>query len=60
MSSAIKPTLKQKFNAQKWIYLLRSGEIEREERNYLKFAVLILQGVLGYSVTEDLDFEEAT
>ena len=58
MSSAIKPTLKQKFNAQKWIDLLRSGELEREERNYLKFAVLILQGVLGYSVTEDLDFEE--
>jgi type I restriction-modification system DNA methylase subunit len=57
MSSAIKLTPKQVFSANEWVKLLESGVLEDEKKNYFRFASLVLEGVLGYSISEELDFE---
>jgi len=59
LCSGVKITPKQKKNAEEWIKLLESGVLEKEKRNYFKFAIYILRDILGYSIREDLEFEEA-
>jgi hypothetical protein len=49
---------KQKNSAKKWLNLIESGSLNKEKENYFRFADIILQDVLGYSVREELKFEE--
>ena len=57
LSSSVNPTPKQAHNTREWIELLKSGQLEKEKRNYFRFAIVVLQEILGYSIREDLDFE---
>ena len=57
MSSSVKLSPKQLYNAREWVKLLESGALDEEKKNYFRFATLILQGILGYSIGEELDFE---
>jgi len=43
--------------AEQWLELLESGLLDKEKRNYFRFALVVLQDILGYAVREDLDFE---
>ena len=38
--------------------MLESGELKKEELNYTNFQKIILEGVLGYSLTEDIKFQQ--
>ncbi|MGA7862263.1 MAG: TaqI-like C-terminal specificity domain-containing protein [Thermoplasmata archaeon] len=58
MSIGVKPTLKQTYNAREWLRLLESDALDKEKENYLRFAAIVLQGILGYSIQEDIHFEE--
>lgn len=42
----------------KWIALLKTGALDKEKKNYFKFALIVLRDILGYDVEKDLDFEE--
>ena len=57
LSSRITPTAKQVHNAREWIELLESRQLEKEKKNYFRFAIIVLHDILGYSIREDLDFE---
>lgn len=57
MSASIKLTPKQVFNAKMWVGLLSSGALEDEKKNYFKFATMVLQDILGYSISEEMNFE---
>ncbi len=59
LCSNIEVTLKQKKTAQEWLKLLESGVLEKERKNYFKFAGYVLEDLLGYSLRKDLDHEEA-
>src|SRR5579859_2817875 len=54
MSSGVRVTLKQKYKAHEWIRLLESDALGDEKKNYIRFANMVLQDILGYS---DPDFE---
>lgn len=42
----------------KWLDLLERGELKKEELNYTNFQKIILEGVLGYSLTDDIKFQQ--
>ncbi len=54
----VTPTPEQIAFASEWGELIRSGTLAKERRNYFRFGNLVLQGILGYSVSRDLNFEE--
>ena len=58
LCSNVEVTLKQKKTAQEWLKLLESGVLEKERKNYFKFAGYVLEDLLGYSLRKDLDHEE--
>ncbi|MCJ7506367.1 Eco57I restriction-modification methylase domain-containing protein [Candidatus Bathyarchaeota archaeon] len=37
--------------------MLETGALDKERQNYFKFALIVLQDILGYSIRKDLDFE---
>ena len=41
----------------KWLDMLEGGELKKEEANYTNFQKIILEGVLGYSLTADVKFQ---
>jgi hypothetical protein len=47
----------QRNNAYIWLELLKSGKLNKEEKNYINFARRILENVLGYPADEELEFE---
>jgi hypothetical protein len=53
---AISP--KQQESAQAWLELLKSGSLNAETSNYIRFALYVLQDILGYPVRQDLNFEQ--
>lgn len=58
LSRGTKVTAKQEYNAREWLQLLQSGALDKEKRNYFKFAIVVLQNILGYSIKDELEFEE--
>ena len=49
---------KQKKSANEWLRLLESGVLSKEKVNYFRFALIILQDILGYPVRRGLEHEE--
>jgi hypothetical protein len=58
LCSTVKLTAKQKSSAKIWLQLLDSDSLNAEKSNYFKFAMYVLQDLLGYPVKQDLKFEE--
>ncbi len=58
MSAEIEPTPEQVSSAEEWLGLLEAGALHKERKNYFRFGLLVLHGILGYSVTRELNFEE--
>ena len=52
----VKLSSKQEHAAKEWLRLLDASELEDERKNYLKFATIVLDRMLGYPITE-IDFE---
>ena len=52
----VKLSSKQEHAAKEWLRLLDASELEDEQKNYLKFATIVLDRMLGYPITE-IDFE---
>ncbi len=42
----------------KWLDMLERGKLKKEELNYTNFQKIILEGVLGYSLTDDVKFQQ--
>ena len=59
LCSNVKITPQQKKTAQEWLKLLESKVLEKERKNYFKFAGYVLEDLLGYSLRKDLDHEQA-
>jgi len=59
LCSKVKITPQQKKTAQEWLQLLESGILEKERKNYFKFAGYVLEDILGYSLRKELDHEQA-
>lgn len=58
LCSDVTVTSKQRNSAKDWLEMLKSGSLTEEKSNYFKFAIYVLQDILGYSVKEKLKFEE--
>ena len=46
-------TEEQKKNAKKWLKLLKEEKLREEQNNYIPFANIILEGILGYPVNNN-------
>lgn len=57
-SSAVNITAEQKKSAQAWLELLKSGSLDAEKSNYIKFVLYVLQDILGYPVRQDMKYEQ--
>ena len=42
----------------KWLALLKTGSLDKEQKNYFKFGIIVLRDILGYNIEENLNFEE--
>jgi MmeI, helicase spacer domain len=58
LCSNVSITNKQKRSAAEWIGLLESGALDKEKQNYFKFALVVLQDILGYDIRRRLDHEK--
>lgn len=50
LSESIKITKKQRIAVKEWIKMLNDGQLEKEVRNYFKFADTVLSEVLEYEI----------
>ena len=46
-------TEEQKKNAKKWLKLLKDEKLSEEQNNYMSFANIILEGILGYPINNN-------
>jgi hypothetical protein len=58
LSSRISISNKQRKSAYEWLGLLESGSLDKEKRNYYRFALIVLQDILGYNIRTRLDHEK--
>jgi len=58
LCSSITITSDQRKAANEWLGLLESDQLEKEKRNYFKFALIILKDLLGYPVKDEMGYEE--
>lgn len=58
LCSTVTITPKQRKAARDWLSLLKSGALTEEKSKYFKFALYVLQDILGYEVKQDLKFEK--
>ena len=56
LRAGARPSTEQRSSAEKWLALLGAGRLADERKNYLKFANILLAGVLGYPA-DDMVFE---
>lgn len=42
----------------KWLNMLETGKLKKEEPNYTNFQKIILEEILGYSLTDDVKFQQ--
>lgn len=57
MCASARPNRRQRDAAGQWLALLGAGELSGEQKNYLKFAKIVLSDMLGYPI-DDLVFED--
>ena len=57
LCAGAKPNRQQREAAEQWLALLETGELASEQKNYLKFANIVLSDILGYPIN-DLVFED--
>lgn len=59
LCSTIRIEAGQEQASLEWLSKLESGELDKEKKNYFKFAIIVLKNILGYDINKDMDFEEA-
>lgn len=57
LCAGVEPSPQQRDAAERWLALLKAGELTGEQKNYLKFAKIVLSDMLGYPI-DDLLFEK--
>ena len=57
LCAGAEPSRRQRDAAENWLALLGAGELAGEQKNYLKFAKIVLSDMLGYPI-DDLLFEK--
>ena len=57
LCAGVEPSQRQRDAAENWMALLGAGELAGEQKNYLKFAKIVLADMLGYPI-DDLLFEK--